>query len=194
MIGNLAPRSEQTENEAVQQTDLRTRRTPVRLAFADHLNRLIAGDRAPSSPEGAEMLTGVDPPLDGAVVLLEHVVQIWHWPMPAILGQIAFGFELRDGGRIRGVAVGVDDPRRGMVLLRPTLWRESALPRPRPAWLRGESRGSRRWNPPPDKGNATCLSPGRTSRPCASCHWWASGGGVSTAAIRARTAGPIATP
>jgi hypothetical protein len=35
---------------------------------------------------------------DCAVVLLEHVVQIWHWPMPAILGQIAFGLELRDGG------------------------------------------------------------------------------------------------
>ena len=61
------------------------------------------------------MLAGVDPPLDGAVVLLEHVVQIGHWPMPAILGQIAFGFELRDGGLIRGVAVGVDHPRRGMV-------------------------------------------------------------------------------
>ena len=27
--------------------------------------------------------------------------------MPAILGESAFGFELRDGGRIRGVAVGV---------------------------------------------------------------------------------------
>ena len=61
------------------------------------------------------LLTGVDPPLDGAVVLLEHVVQIWHRPMPAILGESAFGFELRDGGRIRGVAVGVDHPRRGMV-------------------------------------------------------------------------------
>src|SRR5260221_8128905 len=48
--------------------------------------------------------------------------------------------------------------------------------------------------PGPDTGNATCLSPGRTSRPCASCHWWASGGGVSTAAIRAHTAEPIATP
>src|SRR5271165_397357 len=36
------------------------------------MNRLVAGDRVPSSPEGAEMLTGVDPPLDGAVVLLEH--------------------------------------------------------------------------------------------------------------------------
>jgi len=61
------------------------------------------------------MLTRVDPTLDGAVVLLEHVVQIWHRPMPAILGESAFGFELRDGGRIRGVAVGVDHPRRGMV-------------------------------------------------------------------------------
>ena len=61
------------------------------------------------------MLTGVDPPLNGAVVLLEHVVQIWHRPMPAILGESAFGFELRDGGRIRGVAVGVDDSWRRMV-------------------------------------------------------------------------------
>jgi len=61
------------------------------------------------------MLTGVDPPLDGAVVLLEPVVQIWHWPMPAILGENTFGFELRDGGRIRGVVVGVDDSWRGMV-------------------------------------------------------------------------------
>ena len=47
------------------------------------------------------MLTGVDPSLDGAVVLLEHVIQIRYWPMPAILGQTAFGFELRDGRRIR---------------------------------------------------------------------------------------------
>ena len=61
------------------------------------------------------MLTGVDPPLDGAVVLLEHVVQIWRRPMPTILGQITFAFELRNGGRIRGMAVGVDHPRCGMV-------------------------------------------------------------------------------
>ena len=54
------------------------------------------------------MLTGVDQPLDGAGVLLEHVLQIWHRPMPAILGESAFGIELRDGGRIHGVAVGVD--------------------------------------------------------------------------------------
>jgi hypothetical protein len=51
MIGKLARRSEQTENKAVQQTDLRTRRTPARLAFADHLDRLVAGDCAPTCPE-----------------------------------------------------------------------------------------------------------------------------------------------
>jgi hypothetical protein len=34
MIGNLVDRSEQTKNEAVQQNDLRTRRTPARLAFS----------------------------------------------------------------------------------------------------------------------------------------------------------------
>src|SRR5258707_5788354 len=50
------------------------------------------------------MLTGFDPPLDGAMVLLEHVVQIWHRPMPTILAQTALAFELRNGGRIRGVA------------------------------------------------------------------------------------------
>jgi hypothetical protein len=79
----------------MEQTDLRTHRTAARLTFADHMNRFIAGDRAPSSPEGAEMLTGVDPPLDGAVVLLEHVIQIRHWPMPAILGQIASALNFR---------------------------------------------------------------------------------------------------
>ena len=58
MIGNSVRRREQTENEAVNKTDLRTRRTPVRLAFANHMNRFVAGDRAPSSPEGAKMLAG----------------------------------------------------------------------------------------------------------------------------------------
>jgi hypothetical protein len=56
--------------------------------------------------------------------------------------------------------------------------------------VEGGARGIHR----PDTGNATCLSLGRRSRLCASCHSWASGGGVSTAAIRARTAGPSATP
>ena len=51
MIGILVRRHEQTEHEVVQWTDLRTRRTPARLSFADHMDRLVAGDRTPSSPE-----------------------------------------------------------------------------------------------------------------------------------------------
>jgi NH3-dependent NAD+ synthetase len=51
MIGNLARRSEQTENELVQQNAHSTRRTLARWAFADHMDRLVAGDGTPSSPE-----------------------------------------------------------------------------------------------------------------------------------------------
>jgi hypothetical protein len=39
MIGNLVRRREQTENEAVYWTELRT---PVPLTLADHMNRLVA--------------------------------------------------------------------------------------------------------------------------------------------------------
>ena len=62
------------------------------------------------------MLTGVDASLDRAVVLFEHVVQIWHRPMPAVLLQSALGFELYDGRRVSGMLVGVDGPRVRMVL------------------------------------------------------------------------------
>jgi hypothetical protein len=72
MIGNLVGRNEQIENEAVQQRDLRTRRTPARLAFADHMHRLVAGNCAPSSPEGAEILTCADPAFDGPVILFHE--------------------------------------------------------------------------------------------------------------------------
>jgi hypothetical protein len=48
MIGNLACRSEQTENKAMEQTDARCRGTSRSLAFADHMDRFVAGERAPS--------------------------------------------------------------------------------------------------------------------------------------------------
>src|ERR1700759_5222591 len=75
MIGNLARRREQTENEAVDSTDLRTRRTPVRLAFANHMNRFVTGDGAPRTPERAEMLARVDPTLDRPVILFQDLLR-----------------------------------------------------------------------------------------------------------------------
>jgi hypothetical protein len=81
-IGNLARCREQVENEAVHQTDLRT---PARLAFADQMNRFIAGDRAPSSPEGAKLLTREDPTLDRPIILFQYIVEILHRSMLTIL-------------------------------------------------------------------------------------------------------------
>src|SRR5258708_27907537 len=98
------------------------------------------------------MLTGVDPPLDGAVVLLEQIIQIWHRPMPTILGQIAFAFELRNGGRIRGGALGVDHPRRGVGRSLPRFFGEAPNPRPPLfGWEEEVERGGAGIPPPPPR-------------------------------------------
>src|SRR5271169_3368332 len=110
MIGILVRRREQAENEVVQETD-----TAARLAFANHMNRFVAGDRAPSSPEGAKMLACTHPAFDGPVILFQDVIKILHRSMSTLLFQNLAGFELNDRWRITGVLVGVDDPRRGMV-------------------------------------------------------------------------------
>src|SRR5260370_42413868 len=116
MIGNLARRSEQTKNEAMEKTAPRRQRASVRVAFADHMDRFGAGDRAPSSPERAKMLDCAYPALDRPMILFQNVVKILHRSMPAILLQSLLGFEPHDGRWITGVLVGVDDPRRRMVL------------------------------------------------------------------------------
>src|SRR5271165_1866801 len=71
---NLGFNSKHTNNKAIEQTDLHACRTPARLAFADHMHGLVAGDGAPSSPERPEILTGADPALDGPVILFEDVI------------------------------------------------------------------------------------------------------------------------
>jgi hypothetical protein len=59
----------------MEQTELHTCRTPARLVFADHMNRLVTGNCAPSSPERPEMLTSADPALDGSVILFQDVTK-----------------------------------------------------------------------------------------------------------------------
>jgi hypothetical protein len=87
----------------MEQTDLHTCRTPARLAFADHMNRFIAGDRAQSSPERPEMLTGADPALDGPVILFQDVIKVLHRSMLAVLLQNTLGFELYNRRRVSGM-------------------------------------------------------------------------------------------
>jgi hypothetical protein len=95
----------------MEQTDPRRQCTSARLAFADHVNYLVAGQRAPGSPKRTETLAGVNPPLDGSVVLLQNIIEVRHRPVPAVFIQSAFGFEPHDRRRVRAVTVGVDDAR-----------------------------------------------------------------------------------
>ena len=99
----------------MEQTDLHSHRTPARLAFADHMNRLVTGNCAPSAPERPEMLTGADPVLDGPVILFQDVIEVLHRSVLAILLKNAFVFELRNRRWVSGMLVGVDDSRRRMV-------------------------------------------------------------------------------
>ena len=50
------------------------------------------------------------------MILFQNVVEILHRSMPAILLQSLLGFGPHDGRWIAGVFVGVDDPRRRLVL------------------------------------------------------------------------------
>jgi hypothetical protein len=62
------------------------------------------------------MLTRTDTALDRPMILFQDVVEILHRSMSTVLPQNTGGFELNDGWRISSVLVGIDYPRRGMVL------------------------------------------------------------------------------
>src|ERR1700738_5324308 len=95
----------------------RRRRTSARLAFADHVDYLVAGQRAPGSPKRTETLAGVNSPLDGPVVLLQDIIEVRHRPVLAAGVQRSFTLELSDRGRVRRMPIRVADTRRGMVLV-----------------------------------------------------------------------------
>ena len=98
-----------------EQTDPRRRRTSARLAFA--ACGLPRSQRAPGSPKRTETLAGVNSPLDGPLVLLQDIIEVRHRPVLAAGVQRSFTLELSDGGRVSRMPIGVDDTRRGMVLL-----------------------------------------------------------------------------
>ena len=62
------------------------------------------------------MLACTHSAFDGPVILFQDVIKILHRSMSTLLFQNSARFELNDGWRISSVLVGVDDPRRGMVL------------------------------------------------------------------------------
>src|SRR6266852_13758 len=95
------------------------------------------------------MLTRADPALDRPMILFQDVIEMLHGAVLAIVGQIACGLEPGNGGWISGVLVGIDDPRRRMVLTAQRLWPECAQPLLHRVWPRARSRSSHRSNPQP---------------------------------------------
>src|SRR5277367_4660277 len=83
------------------------------------MNRFVASDRTPSSPERTKMLAGAHPAFDGPVILfqdIKDIIEILHGTVFRVLVYNTVSFELGDGGRISSVLVGIDYPRRRMVL------------------------------------------------------------------------------
>jgi hypothetical protein len=62
------------------------------------------------------MLTRTDTALDRPMILFQDIVEILHRSMSTVHLQNTGGFELNDGWRISSVLVGIDYPRREMVL------------------------------------------------------------------------------
>jgi len=62
------------------------------------------------------MLARLDPAFDSPMILFQDVIEVLHRSMLAVLLQSTFGFEFHNRRRITGVLVGVDYPRRWMVL------------------------------------------------------------------------------
>src|SRR5271165_1067684 len=79
------------------------------------MDRFVAGDCAPSCPEGAKMLACTHPAFDGPMILFQDVIKILHGAMLAVLLQNTLLFEPYNRRRVRGMLVGVDDSRRRMI-------------------------------------------------------------------------------
>ena len=91
---------------------------------ADHVDYLIAGQRAPGSPKRTETLAGVNPPLDGPVVLLQDIIEVRHRPVLTAGVQRSFTLELSDRVRVSRMPIGVDDRGAGWFALPKALARK----------------------------------------------------------------------
>jgi hypothetical protein len=90
-----SPRTDR--DEAVNQTDLRTRRTPVRLAFANQMNRFVTGDGAPRSlPDRTQQQTG-QPLCEARIRQVEYPCAMASLGTQRAGGQVAGELEQRPG-------------------------------------------------------------------------------------------------
>ena len=75
---------------------------PSNLSLPHHVDRFITLNRSPRRLELAESLLGVHSSFDGAVVLLDDVVQVLHGPVPAATAESPFLLNSRDRRGVDG--------------------------------------------------------------------------------------------
>jgi hypothetical protein len=81
---SLGSEGEDSINKLVLPSDV-TLLHPPDLALPNLVHHLVALNRPPRTTELAKALLGTDPFLDGAMILLQNVVQILNRPMTAAL-------------------------------------------------------------------------------------------------------------
>ena len=84
---------------------------PPNLAHPNLVHRFVTLNRPPRTTELPKMLLGTDQFLDGAVILLQDVVQILNRPMVAARSQDSFFLRFKNRRRITSGFIGVDHPR-----------------------------------------------------------------------------------
>src|SRR5262249_34566317 len=98
----------------MEHTDLRTRCTSPRLAFADRVDCFVTG--APRTPKRAKMLAGINPTLDCPMILPQDIIEVRHRSVLAAGVQRSYTRELSDRGQASRMPISVDDTRSRMVL------------------------------------------------------------------------------
>jgi hypothetical protein len=59
---------------------------PGCLAFADHVDGFVTGNRAPGAPKGTKPLTGTSPAFNGPMILFKNVIEVLHGTVVTLLG------------------------------------------------------------------------------------------------------------
>ena len=73
------------------------------------MHGFVARENSRRTAQGTEVAAGFDPSLDGAVILFDHVVEIFDRPVLTASRQYSLLLERLDGGWVARVLVRVDD-------------------------------------------------------------------------------------
>src|SRR5260221_13385693 len=91
---------------------------PGCLAFADHVDVFVTGNRASGAPKGTKPLTGTGPPLNGPMIPFKNVTKALHGPVVTLLAYYSSRSHIYDRRKVGRVCFCVEHPLRRVHLSR----------------------------------------------------------------------------